>query len=217
MRELDAVFLESWFRADGPDLSWSELVGDAPPPVGDVRCAVLPDGPVYRRRRTRDLVMSYLEAADRQVCLASPYLAPGRTFLGALERAAERGVRVELFLAGDRVDHPVLRRGARAKLRALLERGVVVHEYAPAMLHAKVALFDRRHVLVGTSNLDRQSFRHSYEINLVLEEGDVAEQVARAFDRDREASRLLRREDLDARGLGERCVDRVASWVVRAV
>ena len=110
-----------------------------------------------------------------------------------------------------------LRRAARSLLPRLLERGVRVHECEAAMMHAKVALFDRRWAIVGTSNLDRQSFEHSYEVNLVLEGGDVAERVLDMFRRDAEKSRRVDVAALEARGPFERLVDRLASFVLRFV
>ncbi len=218
VRDLEAVFLESWFRADGPaPLSWYELLGQAPEGLGDVRCAVVPDGPAYRRRRARDLVIDGLERARRQVWFASPYFAPGRRVLAALEEAGERGVAVDLLLAGAGHDHPVLRRAVRSLLPRLLDRGVRVHEYEAGMMHAKVALFDRRWAIVGTSNLDRQSFEHSYEVNLVLEGGGVTERLGEMFHADGEKSRRIDVAALEARGPFERLLDRLASLVLRLI
>lgn len=218
VRELEALFLESWFRADAPaPLSWYEALHEIPEPIGDVSCAVVADGPVYRRRRTRDLVIDALDRAERQVWFSSPYFAPGRRVLAALEEAGERGVAVDLLLAGRRHDHPLLRRAARSLLPRLLERGVRVHEYDRVMMHAKVALFDRRWVIVGTSNLDRQSFEHSYEVNLVLEGGDVADRVGAMFRDDSAQSLPVDVAALAARGPLERLLDRLASVLLRLV
>ena len=54
-------------------------------------------------------------------------------------------------------------------LSSVRARGVRVFEYDAAMMHAKLACFDGDWCAVGTSNLDRQSFEHSYEMNLVIE------------------------------------------------
>jgi cardiolipin synthase len=56
VRDLEAVFLESWFRADGTNLPWAEIVGSTPQPCGSERVAVVADGPSYRRRIMRDLI-----------------------------------------------------------------------------------------------------------------------------------------------------------------
>ncbi len=217
VRHLEAVFLESWFRADGPALAWHALLEREPVPVGHVRCAVLPDGPTYRRRRTRDLLISALEHAEREVRLVSPYFAPGRRVLDVIAAAAGRGVKVSLLLAGDRTDHPSLRRAARAVLPRILECGVEVREYDGAMMHAKLACFDDGFAVVGTSNLDRQSFYHSYEVNLIVEDRDFAKRVRESFDSDFARGRPIDLESLARRSFIERLRDRLAAFLVRLI
>ena len=215
VRDLEAVFLESWFRADGPALDWQGLLDEVPAPAGNVRCAVLADGPTYQRRRTRDLLVASLRHAEREVRLVSPYFAPGRRVLEELADAGARGVRVSLLLAGDRTDHPSLQRAARSALPALLKRGVAVHEYDAEMMHAKLACFDDDFAVVGTSNLDRQSFYHSYEVNLILEDADLAKRVRERFDTDAARARTIDLATLARRSLFERVRDWLASLLLR--
>jgi cardiolipin synthase len=102
-------------------------------------------------------------------------------------------------------------------MHRLLRRGVRVHEYHAAIMHAKSAVFDGRRAIVGTSNLDRQSLELSYEVNVVLEGGGAPERLALLFEEDRKRSRRIDRKQLDARSVVERIVDRLAAsllWVV---
>src|SRR5258705_6588242 len=215
VRDLEAVFLESWFRADGPAVAWSALLERAPAPVGNVRCAVLADGPTYRRRRTRDLLIEALHSVERDVRLVSPYFAPGRRVLEVLGEASARGVRVSLLLAGNRTDHPSLQRAARAVLPALLKRGVRVYEYDAEMMHAKLACFDDDYAVVGTSTLDRQSFEHSYEVNLIFEDAELAKSIRERFDADVARARPVSLETLGRRSWLERLRDRFAALLLR--
>ncbi len=215
VRDLEAVFLESWFRADGPALAWHALLETENPRVGDVRCAVLSDGPAHRRRRMRELLISALREAEHEVRLVSPYFAPGRRVLEVLAEASARGVRVALLLAGDRTDHPALQRAARAVLPGLLARGVRVHEFDDGMMHAKVACFDESWAIVGTSNLDRQSFEHSYEVNLVLEDAGLAKRLRDRIDADLARARPVDLESLARRGAWDRLLDRLAAVLLR--
>jgi cardiolipin synthase len=216
VRDLAAVFLESWFRADGPDLAWYGLLAEDPEPRGSTRCAVLADGPVYRRRHMREMLIASLGNARERVLLESPYLAPGRRVLDALSAASRRGVEVDLLLAG-RTDHPVLRRAARSILPRLLACGVRVYEYEKMMMHGKVAVFDDAWAVVGTSNLDRQSFEHSYEVNLVIDDAALPARLRQRFERDLEFSRRVDRDSLEARGWREWLGDRLAAQLLRFV
>jgi cardiolipin synthase len=215
-RDLGAVFLESWFRADGPELPWTEVLDRRPGRRGDVRCAVVPDGPGYRRGALRRLLVELLDSAQERARITTPYFAPGGFVLDALERTAARGVEVELILAG-RTDHPVLRRAAHSILPRLLVRGVRVYEYERAILHAKSAAFDGHFALVGTSNLDRQSFEHSYEVNLALESREVVARLDQQFERDRAGSQAVDLEGLAARGPWARLLDRLAAVLLRVI
>ncbi|MEO8601458.1 MAG: phospholipase D-like domain-containing protein [bacterium] len=216
VQDLEAVFLESWFRSDGSDLPWGQMLGGPPPAVDGERVSVVADGPSYRHRVVRDLVLLALATARRSVCLTSPYFAPDVKVLSGLARAARRGVAVTLLLAG-RTDHPILRRATRSLLPRLLDAGVVVYEVDAAMLHAKTTVLDDIWAMAGTSNLDRQSFERSYEVNLVIEGGDVPRQLAALFDADIAAAIRLDAARLARRTLPERLLDRICAlvlWIV---
>jgi len=212
-RDLEAVFLESWFRADGPDRPWLEIEERAPLPRGEESLAVLADGPAYRRRRMREVLVAALERSRWRVRLVTPYFLPGARVRAALSEAAGRGVRVELLLAGA-TDHPVLRWAAHARLAQLLEAGLHVHEYERAFMHAKVAVFDDAWAILGTSNLDRQSLDYSYEVNLVAHGGTLPGRLARVLERDFADARRIRRRDLERRPWPVRLRDALAAFLL---
>ena len=213
VRDLEGIFLESWFRADAPDLPWGQMLEPSAEQPGGERCAVVPDGPAYRRRVVRDLLVAGLASATSEASLTSPYFAPDRKVLGAMGQAAERGVKVTLMLAG-RTDHPILRRAARALLPRLIESGVLIYEYTQSMLHAKATVFDEGWAVVGTSNLDRQSFEHSYEVNLVIEGGPIPGELSDMFEQDLQHATRVDTTALEARGPFERLVDRLAALLL---
>jgi len=216
VQDLEAVFLESWFRADGSELPWGQMLGQPAAVAGSERVAVVADGPRYRRRVVRELALLALATSRQSVRLTSPYFAPDAKVLSAIERAAARGTAVSLLVAG-RTDHPVLRRATRNLIPRLLAAGVAVYEYERSMLHAKTTVLDDVWAMAGTSNLDRQSFEHSYEVNLVFEGGDVPRQLAALFDDDLTRATRMDAARLARRGLIERALDRacaLALWIV---
>jgi cardiolipin synthase len=216
VQDLEAVFLESWFRADGTDLPWSQVLAPTSPPCGNERVAVVPDGPSYRRRIVRDLVALALRTGREHVRLTSPYFAPDHKVLGALTQAGRRGLRVSLLLAG-RTDHPVLRRAARALLPRLLQSGVAVYEQQRVMLHAKTSVVDQHWAMAGTSNLDRQSFEHSYEVNLIVEGGSFPAELVALFDADLAQATPIDSAGLAARGVFERALDRLCALALLVI
>ncbi len=168
LTELAALFIENWFRSGGESFEWRSLVDHERSTNGDRSVAILADGPSYRRRRLQSFFLDELRRAKSHVLLVSPYFAPGSKVLDALSAASDRGVRVELLLAGH-TDHPLLRRAVREIVPKLLRRGVLVFEDRRRMMHAKLAVFDDALAVVGTSNLDRQSLHHSCEVNAIID------------------------------------------------
>lgn len=214
LTELQALFMENWFRSGGASFEWRSLITREFDADGEESVAILADGPTYRRRRVRSFFLDALSRARSHVFLVSPYFAPGRRVLDALADAGQRGVRVELLVAGSS-DHPWLRRAARAFFPALLRRGVRVYEDVERMIHAKLAVFDDELAVIGTSNLDRQSLDHSCEVNAVIEGPAAAGWILERFGP--EASEVIRIDQalLDRRSPSERWFDRFAALAAR--
>ena len=87
---------------------------------------------------------------------------------------------------------------------------ILVYEYQAAMFHAKSAVFDGHLGLVGSSNLDRQSFQHSYEVNLVTVGAGVPGAIDRLFEEDLERSAEVTLHSLARRGALTRTLERTA-------
>jgi cardiolipin synthase len=151
-------------------------------PAGTQRAAlVLRDS----LRHRRDIERAYLERirdAREEVIVANAYFFPMRGIRGALLAAARRGVSVTLLLQG-KADHPVQHYASRALYRQFLAAGVRIYEYHPSLLHAKVAVFDRRVATVGSSNIDPFSLLLAREANVFVDDvGFAAELRASLHD-----------------------------------
>lgn len=213
--ELQALFLEIWFRSGGASFDWQPLFGAPEPSAGDTSVAVLPDGPMYSRRRVRSFFLDELRRARKSVLLVTPYFAPGWRVLEALEAAGARGVHVDILLAGE-TDHPLLRRAARFFLPSLLRRGVHVYEDRRRMMHAKLAVFDDTLSVIGTSNLDHQSLDHSAEANLVIEGEAPAKWIRSRFGPPAPGVVALDAESLSRESWPSRLFNRwIARWIDR--
>jgi len=210
LTELQALFVENWFRCGGESFEWRSLLAPEGAARGDRSVAILADGPMYRRRRMRSFFLDELRRAKTHVLLVSPYFAPGPKVLDALAEASDRGVCVELLLAGYS-DHPILRRAVRVFIPRLISRGVRVFEDPRRMMHAKLAVFDDSLAVVGTSNLDRQSLVHSCEVNAVIEGDETAKWILDHFGTNVLDVRPIDRAFLERRSLLTRWIDRAAA------
>ncbi len=155
--------------------AWREI---EPPPTlqdrGEIKW-VLRDN--WRHRHS--IVRSYLQAIGRarqEIWIANAFFFPARRLRVALQKAAQRGVKVSLLLPGY-YEYEVPYRATRVIYRQLLAAGVEIHEYHASYLHAKVAVIDGRWATVGSSNLDPLSLLMAREANLVIQQSAFASEL----------------------------------------
>lgn len=127
----------------------------------------------FKQALRRDLAT----AQDVRIIVA--YFLPTWRLRRALLRAARRGARVQLILAG-KSDVQLSMLAARSLYRRFLAAGVEIYEYQPQILHAKLVIADNA-VYTGSSNLDVRSLRINYELMLRFEDEAMARQARGIF------------------------------------
>lgn len=178
--EVRAAMARLWRRVAPLRLDRRAQPLPAAPPVGpgqgEVAAALLVRDNLLHRNDIERAYLAAIASAREEILLACAYFLPGRHFRHALIGAARRGVRVRLLLQG-RTDHPLQLYASRALYGRLLDAGVEIHEYEAGMLHAKVAVIDRRWATVGSSNLDPFSLLLAREANVVVEDPRFAAEL----------------------------------------
>lgn len=135
--------------------------------VGDEIVQLFASGPTEQTSATSRVLFAAIAMAREEVLIATPYFVPGREILAVLEAAALRGVRVRIAIPGVN-DIGIVQAAARYFVPWLRETGVEVLSLPKQMLHAKVAVFDRKVAVVGSANLDRRSLDLSFELNALF-------------------------------------------------
>jgi cardiolipin synthase A/B len=145
---------------------------------------------------TKDLsrsVTQRVRKAKSRVWIATAYFWPSSRLRRALRRAARRGIDVRLLLPGPFTDAPVARSVARLFYARLLASGVVIYEYQPRFLHAKLVLCDGW-ASIGSSNLDRWGFMWNLEANQEIDSPAFAQKAEAVFSQAFDYSVILRNE-----------------------
>ena len=184
---LQGVFAENWLASSGEILT-SPRDWPALPPVGTAEAMLVKSSPSDRATASRVVFQMLVEGAVSAIDISTPYFLPDRALRRALARAAQRGVRVRVVVPGRHTDQRLVRLASRRMYGELLEAGVRIHEYRPAMTHAKVLLVDDTWAVVGTTNVDNRSFEHNDEVNVAFREAAVTARLRRDFESDLEAS-----------------------------
>jgi len=139
---------------------------------------LLLSGPGRGRNPIQRALCDDLALAENVQIIAAYFLPPLR-IRRLLTRAARRGARVRLILAG-KTDVPLSQLAARSLYRRLLRAGVEIYEYEPQILHAKLFVVDGA-VYVGSANLDPRSLRINYDLMVRFVNGEFAEQARAIF------------------------------------
>jgi cardiolipin synthase len=180
---MQAAFLENWMEAAGEALGGDAYFPRQQPARGAIAVQVVrssPEGGSYAMYST---LLIALNAARQSIHITNPYFLLDDTMAKAVLDRVRRGVRVEVLVPGI-IDHAFVRQASRSTWGPLLKAGVKIHEYQPALLHAKTMVIDGRWATVGSTNLDPRSFALSQELNVILYDRAVAQQLDAVFAAD---------------------------------
>ena len=146
----------------------------------------------------RDMYLTGIDAAERDIRLTSAYFIPDRWLLDALKKAAARGVDVQVLVPWVS-NHIVADWASHAYFTECLRNGIRIFGFQHAMIHAKTCTIDGQATTIGTANIDRLSSVGNYEINTVLFYPELTEQMERIFESDKTNAFELTLEQWSAR------------------
>jgi cardiolipin synthase len=201
--QMEAVFAEDWRFATGQALPTPKA---APPQSSAASCRVITDGPNEDLDRLALVLLAAVSAAQRRICIMTPYFLPGRELIGALQAAALRGVAVSILLPGKN-NLPYMHWATRNLLWELLQHGVEVRYQPPPFAHTKYLLVDDDYAQVGSANLDPRSLRLNFELNVEVFEADFNAALAAHFAAAWDTSRPVTLAEISRRRLAERTRD----------
>jgi len=147
-------------------------------------------------------VAAIANAAQSELLMVTPYFVPADDELRILTDLRQRDVHIGILTnslesSPDLMAHagythyrvPLLKDGANLyEARSLLgnARGsgqtLKLSRYGNYALHAKLFVFDRQKIFIGSMNLDQRSKRINTEVGLIIDSGELAQQTAARFD-----------------------------------
>ena len=163
---------------------------------------------VTRRLRLKNYrnLLERLIRSKQVIWITTPYFVPDFRLLRVLRFAAWYGVDVRILLPGEN-DVFFMTYANRIFARVLSQSGVKIHEYLPAILHAKVWIIDDWGT-VGSSNLNSRSLIHDLEVDIEVEQ--QIQELKDQFLRDWKQSRPIPSRKLHG-------LSRVLQWFIEKV
>jgi phosphatidylserine/phosphatidylglycerophosphate/cardiolipin synthase-like enzyme len=183
--DAEDAFADAWRISGGyideTSLPRREDIGNE----GDVDVRVVAASPETAGLYRLDLLVA--ASAQEYLWLTDAYFLGTSAYIQALRSAAIDGIDVRL-LVPQSSDIQWIANLSRASYRSLLEAGVRVYEWNGTMVHAKTAVCDGLWARIGSTNLNLSSWLGNWELDVVIENQEVAGRVAAMFLEDLENS-----------------------------
>jgi cardiolipin synthase len=200
--QLQVAFSTNWAEATG-DLLVGDVItpfSEATPPKEPQAAGIMSCSPSLGTTMAERFFFLAIASARERIHIASAYFAPTRDMRWLLMNAADRGVDVRILIPGVNTDQPMVWHAGRAIYGRLMDAGVRIYEYQPAMMHAKSFVADGCWATVGTFNLDNRSMKLNDEVALIIRDESIAQCLDAQFAEDLKLARELNGTDLAAAG-----------------
>jgi len=147
-------------------------------------------------------VAQAVASVHSELLMVTPYLIPGKEGMQLFKDLRQRNVRVRVLTNSLESSTGLpAQSGYMPYRRPLLEEGVELYEirsllgnargsgqtaaisrYGNYSLHAKLFVFDRQRLFIGSMNFDQRSMHLNTEIGLIIDSPELAQQVATRFE-----------------------------------
>ncbi len=208
VRGIQLAFAQNWQEAGG-DMLPPDAFPDVIPPMGPARAGFVSHTGAPVLTNAERMTLLAIASAKKRLWISNSYFIPTGPIQDMLIAKAKAGVDVRVLTPGRHHDIPPVHEGQRATYARLLENGVRIWEYEVSMMHSKTILVDDRLSMVGSTNLDPLALS-AEEGSLVVDDPEMAAQLARAFEEDIQHSVEIRWDSWRRRGLIKRLSERVA-------
>ena len=148
-------------------------------------------------------IRALLGKATSEILITNAYIIPGEHAIGRMREQTANGVRIRM-LTNSLASHdvPAVNSHYKRWRKPLLDAGIELYEARPDAavrslivdtpptqaeymgLHMKAMVIDRRHVFVGSMNLDPRSWEINSEMGIVVDSPGLGEELAQVMDRD---------------------------------
>ena len=216
VRQLQATFATGWAEATGELLTGDKLFPpDSDDPAGHMRATLLHTAPTIGSTAAERLLALSIAGARHTLYITNSYFVPDDDFVHLLREAAGRGVDVRILTPGKLNDVKSTWYAGRAQYERLLDGGVRIFWYQPAMIHGKSFVVDGCWASIGTMNFDNRSLAFNDESNLLVLDDAFGTTVRDMFLDDLTRSKEVTLEQFRRRPRKDRILEWGASRVAR--
>ena len=191
--QMQAVFTDNWMKATGKVLTGASYFPQLEP-VGESPAQMFSSSPSGGSESMQLMYLMAIASAERSIDLSAAYFLVDELTGAALIDASKRGVKVRIIVPGRHIDSKMVKHASRRQWGELLEAGIDIREFQPAMFHCKVFIVDGLLVSVGSTNFDNRSFELNDEANLNVYDREFGAHITQVFEQDLARSKKVEYE-----------------------
>ncbi len=138
----------------------------------------------YQEKKTTAYIIRLIEQAEKEILIESPYIVFSQEIYNAFQRAVDRGVKVQILTNSMNTSDSYFVLPVYFKERdQLIKLGFDIMEFQGAQqyLHSKMFVFDRKHLVIGSYNLDNFSTKINTEIYVHIQNVDIVRESIRLY------------------------------------
>ena len=199
VEKLQQAFLTMWNKETKQHIEGDEFFPfgkdslNAAPVHAGHQVAIVQRVPKISPEAMRHAYIAAINTAERKIQIINPYFTPTARIRRAIERAVDRGVRVEIMIPG-KSDISFTPDAAFYLANQLRKKGAHIYVYNGGFHHSKVMMVDERFCTVGSTNLNSRSLRYDYEINAFVFDLPITSQLTDIFSADKQNSTIMTKE-----------------------
>lgn len=209
VRQMQAVFAANWLHTTGGLLLGEDYYPEVAP-AGSVTAQCYKSGPSDAPEYVRIGYLFAIAAARKTIDISQAYFVPDNLAVETIVAARKRGVRVRIIVPAIN-DSRFGRAVSRSRWAPLLEAGVEIHQYLPAMYHPKTMSVDGTLVTVGSANFDNRSFSINDEVLLNVLDRQIGTRHLEIFEADLKRSEQVTLEQHSNRPFYIKALDHIAA------
>lgn len=140
------------------------------------------DSPTDEEAVGENVHLHLINQAHCSIKIQTPYLILSHVMRNALILAAKSGVKVEIMVPHV-PDKRMVFEVTRSYYETLLKAGVIIAEYVPGFVHAKMMIVDDEVATLGTTNMDYRSYYLHFECGVMVYDAPIIKEMSTDFDK----------------------------------
>ncbi|MGH7509541.1 MAG: phospholipase D-like domain-containing protein [Gemmatimonadales bacterium] len=210
---IQSAFATNWVYCTGEVIAGPRFFPTLEPGPGPCGLSVV-SSPSDALQPIRLLLWVSFMNADQRLWICNSYFIPDRRLRASVIDRARSGVDTRVLVPGNHTDAIPVQWAGRSYYQELLEAGVRIFEYEPAMMHAKTAVIDGVWTIVGSANLDERSMELNEENVLGISDREFALSAEAGLTADFARSREIRLDQWRKRPLVQRALESAAKALI---